>query len=369
MARRDAVSDGGAADTAQVVLLTGFPSLQARKLLGLILREEPDTRAVVVVLPKLLDQAIAALLAFDEQQRARVEVLEGDAAAIDMGLSGHEFRQLAATVTRIHHLAKVSYVGAELDAAHYANVRGAVEAVELASACDHIRCLVHHSTAHVSGDRTGIVYESELDEAQGFHSVVQETRMKAEMVMRRAMSKLPIAVVRPTMMVGDSITGEADRFDGPYLLVMLMLGLPSDMAVPLPAGGGNTLDIVPVDYVVRAAHQVGVHADAPGQTFHLTSCDALTAREVLDLIAKAGGRRTAETRIPAQVASAFLGTPGIKRLVKEPRAFMQQLTSRARYDTRTTRRLLASAGITCPPLSDYVGTWVTAVQEHLRQRQ
>ena len=104
----------------------------------------------------------------------------------------------------------MSYVGVEREDAEYTNIQGAVEIVELARNCEHLRCLVHHSTAHTSGSRTGTVFESELDEGQSFQSVVQETRMKAELVMRRAMADVPIAVVRPTMLVGDSVTGEAD---------------------------------------------------------------------------------------------------------------------------------------------------------------
>ncbi|RLB58561.1 MAG: oxidoreductase [Deltaproteobacteria bacterium] len=353
----------------EVVLVTGYPRLPARRLVAHILDHEPDTQVVLVVLDKLLESARLRLAELDQPLRRRVQLLEGDAAAMDLGLSGAEYRALAATVTRIHHLAHVSYVGVERQTAEYTNIQGAVEMVELGRAADRLTRIIHHSTAHVSGDRTGIVYEHELDEGQGFYSVVHETRMKAELVMRRAMMELPISVVRPTMLVGDSVTGQADRFDGPYLLVMLVLGLPGDMAVPLPDPGDNLLDIVPVDYVVRAAHAIGLHSDAASRTFHLASHEEVSAQQVFDMIARAGGRRTRRTFIPTQLASAVLRTPGIERLVHEPRAFMQQLTCTARYNTRNTRRFLRDSGVDCPPLESYVNTWVSAVQQHLRRRR
>jgi thioester reductase-like protein len=351
----------------ELVLITGFPRLGARKLLERVLEVEPTTRVVMVVLPKLVAEAAAWIDPRPGVERARITVLEGDAAAMDLGLSGREYRELAASVTRIHHLAHVSYVGSDRATAYHVNVRGAAEMVELARNAPRLTCLVHHSTAHVSGDRKGTVYEEELDQGQGYHSVVQETRMQAEKVMRRAMDDIPIAVVRPTMLVGDSITGEVERLDGPYLLVMLLLGLPGDFSLPLPSPGDNPLNIVPVDFVVRAAHAIGRSPEARGKTFHLASHEALTARQVFDLIAQAGGRRVS-TRgmIPTQVASAILRTPGIDRLVQEPRAFLQQLSSTARYDTTNARAILDPAGITCPPLATYVETWVTAVQEHWR---
>ncbi|MBW2458113.1 MAG: SDR family oxidoreductase [Deltaproteobacteria bacterium] len=358
-----------ASPAGEVVLITGYPRLQARRLMLHLLDHEPETEIVLVVLDKLQKEARHRLAELDEAQRRRVQVLGGDAAAMDLGLSGAEYGELAAAVTRIHHLAQVSYVGVDRATAEYANIQGAVEVVELGRAAERLTRIIHHSTAHVSGDRAGTVYEHELDEGQGFHTVVQETRMKAEQVMRRAMMELPISVVRPTMLVGDSVTGQADRFDGPYLLVMLVLGLPGEMAVPLPDPGDKLLDIVPVDYVVRAAHAIGRHPDAASRTFHLASQEEVRAQRVFDMIAEAGGRRTRRTFIPTQVASAVLRTPGIERLVHEPRAFMQQLTCSARYDTRNTRRFLDDGSVVCPPLESYISTWVAAVQQHLRRRR
>ncbi len=353
----------------QVVLITGYPGLQARKLTQWVLSAEPASRVVLVILEALRERAVRFIDQLEPALRDRIDILLGDAAAIDLGLSGAEYRELATRVTRIHHVAHVSYVGVDADTAAYTNIQGAVEAVELARSAERLSCLVHHSTAHVSGDRRGVVSEDELGQGQGFHSVVQETRMKAELVVRRAMDDVPIAVVRPTMMVGDSGTGEAERFDGPYLLVMLILGLPGDMAVPLPTGSDNPLNIVPVDYVVKAAHAIGRDPYGPGRTFHLASPENLTAQQVFDLIARAGGRRTTRSFIPSQVANALFRTPGVERLLHEPRALMQQLATRARYDTRHARKILAGTRIICPPISSYVDTWITAVQEHLKQRR
>ncbi len=358
-----------APDSNDVVLVTGFPALQARKLVRHILLAEPESTVFVVVLDRLRERAQTVLASLPEPQRQRVELLEGDAAAMDLGLSGREFNELGARVHRIHHVAHVNYVGVDRQTAEYANIRGAIEAVELGRHAPHLRCLVHHSTAHVSGDRTGTVFEDELDRGQDFHSVVQETRMKAEKVMRRAMGELPVAVVRPTMMVGDSGTGEADHFDGLYLLVMLILGLPGDMAVPLPEPADSPLNIVPVDFVVEAARAIGRDPRAPGRTFHLATAEPLTAADIFDLIAQAGGRRTVRSYIPTQVARALLSTPGVERLLQKPLEFVQQLTSPATYDTRNADEVLDGTGIECPPLGSYVDTLVARVQQYLRERR
>ena len=352
-----------------VVLVTGFPSLYARKMVEEVLTSDPKALVYTVVMPKFAAVARAELDALPAFDRGRVVVLEGDAAAMDLGLSGAEFRQLSREVDRIHHVAHASYVGVDRKTAHQLNVGGAAEILELARAASSLRCLVFHSTAAVSGDRTGVVYEEDLDCGQSFHNVVDETRMRGETLARRAIRELPLAVVRPTTLVGDSGTGEVDRFDGPYLLMLLIVATPADIAIPLPGKGDQPLNIVPIDYVVKASHAIGRNPAAPGRTFHLADPHPLSARRVFDLVARAGGRRASRGYIPSNLAKALLRTPGIERFVRSPRAFVEQIAAAVRYDTRNTDQILSSTDIRCPPFEVYVDQLVNVVQERVRSRR
>src|SRR3982751_1902843 len=98
----------------EVVLLTGFPSFGAKKTCEELLRPAVDgsgKRNLVhaVVRNKLMSEARAVLDELPLEQRSRVQLIEGDAASMDLGLSGAEFRSLAKEVDRIHHCATVSY--------------------------------------------------------------------------------------------------------------------------------------------------------------------------------------------------------------------------------------------------------------------
>jgi thioester reductase-like protein len=352
-----------------VVLVTGFPSLYARKMVEQILSAEPRALVYTVVMARFLEAARAEIDALPAQHRQRVVVLEGDAAAMDLGLSGAEFRQITREVDRIHHVAHASYVGVDPKTAEALNIGGAAEIVEVGRAASSLRCLVFHSTAMVSGDRTGVVYEEDLDCGQSFQSIVDETRMKGERVARRAMRDVPIAVVRPTMLVGDSGSGEIDRFDGPYLLMLLIVATPAEIAVPLPGKGDQPFHIVPLDYVVAAAHAIGRSEAAPGRTFHLADPVPHSARHVFELMARAGGRRASRGYIPSNLAKALLRTPGIERFVRSPRAFVEQLTRRVRYDTRNTDQLLRGTDLRCPPFESYVDQLVAVVQDRVRSRK
>lgn len=352
-----------------VLLVTGFPSFYARKMVEHVLSAEPETLVYVVVLKKLLAAALAELDALSADDRARVVVLEGDCAGMDLGLSGAEYRQLGREVDRIHHMAHVSYAGIDEATARALNVVGTAEVIELARSATALSSIVMHSTALVAGARTGVVSEDELDVGQSFRNVIEKTRMRGEVEARRSLRDLPLAIVRPTTIVGDSSTGEIERFDGLYLVALVMVAAPADLAIPLPGKGDAPLNIIPIDYAIRASHFIGLQPSARGRTFHLADPHPLTARRVFELIARAGGRRTARGYIPSNIARALLRTPGLERFMRSPRAFVEQLASAVRYDTRNADQILAGSGVACPPFESYVDQILAVVQERVRARR
>ena len=232
----------------------------------------------------------------------------------------------------------MTYLGVDRKTAEQVNVRGVEEVLELARACRSLECLVHYSTTQVAGDRTGLVREEDLEQGQTFRTIVAETRARAEKAVRRCMPQIPIAVVRPTTIIGDSDSGEVDRFDGPYLLILLIVTSPAEIAVPLPGRGDAPLHLVPIDYVVRAAHAIGRSAAAPGRTFHLVDPHPLTAKRVFELVARAGGRPSPRGFIPTNLTKALLRTPGLERFAKSPRAFVERLQRRSASTPGTPRR-------------------------------
>jgi thioester reductase-like protein len=358
----------GRAGYDEVVLLTGFPSFHARRICEGLL-EGSRTLVHAVVPANAAQEAADALDALPLEQRSRVNLIEGDAASMDLGLSGAEWKALAAEVDRIHHCAQVTYLGVEHKVAEQENVGGAREVVELARGCKDLKALVHHSTAHVSGDRRGQVLEADLDRGQSFRTVVEETKARAEKLMRSAMGRVPIVVLRPSEVVGDSQTGEVDRFDGVYLLILLIVTSPPDFALPLPGRGDAPLNIVPIDYVARAALALGRDPRAIGRTFHIVDPMPLTVRKVFELVAAAGGRRAPRGFIPANITKALLRTPGLERFAKSPRALLDTLGTPVTYASTGTDELLFGTDIHCPPFESYVDRLVDYVQLRLRERR
>jgi len=346
----------------ETVLLTGLPTLLARRVADRLLAST-DSRIVAVVRDKFLDEATAFRDELPEGQRERLTLLEGDAAAMDLGLSGLEYLRLAREVDVIHHTAQVTYMGVDEKAAELVNVRGAREALELARAADHLRLLVHYSTAYVSGDRRGVVLESELDEGQKPRNVVEGTKLRAEKLVQRA-TDVRSVVLRPSTIVGDSRTGEVDRLDGPYLLVLLLLTSPAEVALPFPTFPDAKMHLVPVDWVAAAAVAIANDPRAVGQTFHLVDPDPPTVRRVAEMLASATGRREPRGFIPANVARAILRAPGLDRIASSPRAFLDQLGTDVRFDARNAQALLSGTGLVVPAIESYVD----ALVQHVRTR-
>lgn len=352
-----------------VVLLTGYPTLGARRLLDELLAAEGNALVYVVVPQKSAADAEEQLGALERGARERVIVLDGDPCSMDLGLSGAEFRQLTRELDYIHHCAQATYASVDRRAAEQANVGATREVLELGAACQGLRCLVHHSTAFVAGDRTGTVFEDELERGQRFRGLYEETKARAEKLVRASMGRLPEAVLRPTNIVGDSATGAVDRLEGPYLLAVLLLATPADVALPLPGRSDALLHAVPVDYVARAAAFLGRDPRAVGKTFHLVDPHPLTALQAFELVARATGRRSPRGALPVNFTKMLLNTPGLERFSYNPRAFFEQLTTPVHFDAHNADALLAGSGIRCPPFEAYVDRMVSLVRERMRERR
>lgn len=356
--------------TEKVALVTGYPtSFLAIRVVNKILQEEPTWSLRLVVQAKHMGKAEEQLGELEDAERARIVMLEGDAAAMDLGLSGAEFVELAREVDVIHHCAAITYLGVDREVARHLNVDGTREILEFAQEADHLERLVHWSTALVSGGRQGYVLESELLAPAGFRNAIEETRFKAETLVRRKSAQIPTTVLRPAIIVGDSETGKIDRLEGPYLLVLLMLNAPLDLRIPLPGRGDVALNLVPVDYVVDAGFAIAKDRRALGRTFHLTDPRPSSARRVFELIARTAGRPMPRGFLPTNLATALLRTPGLDRFANVPRAFLEQLGTDVVYDDRNARELLMELDITCPRFESYVDVMVDYVREQQRARR
>lgn len=343
-----------------VALVTGFPAFTARRMIAKLAAAEPETKLYVLSRDKFANEATQLIASLGASERA--EVLVGDVCDMDLGLSSVEYRALCRELTWIHHLAGIYFMGVDDATMRRVNVGGTRTVLDLARDAQKLARLVHWSTATVSGKRNGTVYEEDLDAGQKFHNGYERTKYEAERLVRGAMRALPITIMRPSTIVGDSKTGEIDRLDGPYYLMVLIATNASGLRLPILGRGEAPLHLVPIDYVVEAAWHAAHSEHAAGKTFHLVDPNPMTARDVFEAVATAANTEKPRGSIPRPLARAVLRTPGLARLgARGPLAFVDMLDHTVHYDQTNTAQALAGTTVRCPALADYLPVLVQHV--------
>jgi nucleoside-diphosphate-sugar epimerase len=338
------------------VLVTGYPGFIARRLVRKLLATDDRATITALVEAAQLDAAEADRARVDAGERLRV--VTGDVTAMDLGLSGDEVRQVVATTTEVHHLAAVQRLGVDRGTAERVNVGGTRNVLALAGEMQHLERLVHFSSAFVSGLRTGVIREEDLEHDAGFHNAYEATKYQAELLVRQASKRLPITVIRPSAVVGDSRTGEVDRLEGVYHFLIFIAASPAAIPVPLPGDGSAPLNLVPVDYVVDAVQAIAAEPSTIGKTFHVVDPNPWSVRHVYALVAERAGRRAPGLSVPQNLTKALLRIPGLERLAPVGHQVVDYLNQLAFYTSPNVTEVLDGTGIRCPRFESYVDALV-----------
>jgi nucleoside-diphosphate-sugar epimerase len=346
--------------------VTGYPGFIGKRLVRFLAETNPDGHITLLVQPKFVKEAQSYV---DQLRGAKLEVISGDIVDMHLGLAGREYQRLVDDTTHVFHLAAISYLGMPRDVAHRVNVDGTRNVLELARECRKLERLVHFSTCYVSGDRVGVIAEDELEQGQTFRNAYEETKYEAERLVQKAKAHLPVTIIRPSTVVGDSATGEIDRFEGPYYLGMLLVLSPLVLPLPLPGNGVAPLNVVPVDFVVRATWALAQKPEAVGKTVHLVDPNPMSARRVYELIAERANKKLPRFTISARATDLFLRIPGVEKLARPQRAAVNYVNHLALYNCHTALELLDGTGVRCPPLQTYLDKLIDFALETWKARK
>ncbi|WP_290514689.1 SDR family oxidoreductase [Aeromicrobium sp.] len=120
---------------------------------------------------------------------------------------------------------------------------------------------------------------------------------------------LPATIFRPGIVVGDSQTGETQKYDGPYFLAAFMQRQLALAVVPAVGAIDRVrVSLVPRDFVIEAMDQLSVLDRSIGQTSALTHPDPPTTRQVVDLIASHLGKTVIWVWLPLRLTRAAVGS-------------------------------------------------------------
>lgn len=355
--------------TAPTYFVTGYPGFVGKRLVPALLARHREARCYVLVQERAQAEAQAELARLPPVASGRVTLLNGDIVDMHLGLSSSEYRTLTQEVTDVFHLAALYHLRADSHSMQQVNVDGTRNLLELAADMKQLRRFNHMSTSVVSGTRTGVIEEDELDCGQRFRSPYEKTKFEAELLVQSARDTLPISVYRPSIVVGDSRTGAIDRFDGPYHLAILLVTSPVAVPLPLPGSGVAPLNVVPVNFVVDAMLHIAHDERGVGRTFHLVDPNPMSARRVYETIAEKTGKRIPPIRLSYKLADRLLQIPVLERLLREERAAIASVNHLAIYTSSNTQELLDGTGVRCPRLTTYLDRLISYVQEFFEERK
>jgi thioester reductase-like protein len=341
--------------------LTGFPGFIGRRLVRRLLDDED--RHVVALVEERMAQAASDLAA---GLGDRVEVVTGDITQRRLGLDDETWERLTAEVTQVFHLAAIYDLAVPVEVAQRVNVDGTGNVLELCVVAERLERLAYVSTAYVAGLRTGVVYEHELVMGQEFKNHYESTKFQAEVWVRQLTDRVPTTILRPAIVVGDSRTGETEKFDGPYYLLRgISRANRSGRAIAQFGASEAHFNVVPVDYVVEAIATATGVPETLGETLHLVDTDPLTTRELLGLLSQEYAGRAPKGRVPAKLVETALRAPPLRKAFGgTPPESIAYLNHRVTFDTRRAVDLLSPHGLRPPCFADYVGPMVEFFRAH-----
>ena len=347
------------------IFLTGFPGFIALRLVERL--ASSDTQFFLLVQPQFVDAAMESVETIAQAKNVPLDnfaLVEGDITTQNLGLPEMDLKPIRAETTDIFHLAAVYDLAVAKDIAYAVNLEGTKNVNEFARSVKELRRYNYVSTCYVAGKRKGRIFETELEHDAGFRNYYEETKYLAEMEVERLKKEIPITIFRPSVVVGDSRTGETAKYDGIYYLIHYLRRAPGLLRL-INVGNTNVrLNLVPVDFVVESMATLAFDENAVGDTVALADTAPLTTAELFDEIsAKLSGKPSVITP-PPRLVEVSLSTPISPPITGLPLFGVPYFFIDQTYDTREAGYHLIRHGITCPKFGSYVGNLLDFVEKH-----
>jgi thioester reductase-like protein len=372
--RPECVEAGSAEGRPEQILLTGATGFLGAFLLADQLRRHPQLRVHCLVRAESPVEALERVRGnlshyglWKPDFLGRLVGLPGDLAKERFGLEPNQWLQLANAVQGVlHNGAQLSYV-APYGQLRAPNVGGTLEVLRLAAMqglpVEFVSSTAVYEAAAYRGQ--DIDEQADLEEWHGIHLGYSQTKWVSErLVWHAARAGLPVRLYRPPLIAGHSRTGAWHEDDFLHRLVRgcLALGLAPRLDL--------ALDLVPVDYVVRA---IGAMAWQPISTagsadvLHLHHPEPVHWIDLLNGLVERGAPLK-PTALDSWL-EALAQQPGNSLYPLQPffrhRWGAEQLTyaelnepaRRARPLCARTLAVLDAHGVTCPGFDDLIGPY------------
>jgi len=360
----------------QGVLLTGATGFLGIELLARLLERTTLTVYAVVraadqrQAEQRLRSALALALGGEaEGYEPRTVALQADVTLPDLGL-GPLYKPLARRVSLIVHAGALVHFDRPLAETREVNVGGTrnlVRFARLAQRIGRLERFVYVSTAYVAGDYRGTFGEDQLKVGQRFRNSYERSKFEAECFLAEQQPKLPITILRPSIVVGEQESGWAPSFNALYWPLKLFA---RGGYLAVPGRADNPVDVVPLDFVADSIVHLSLLPEARGGTFHLTAAPNLpTVGEIAELAGRHFGRRPPPlidprlySRLLHPALKAMVAHQQIRKTLHLSELFFPYFNASARFDNRRARIFQRDTGIEVRPFAEYFPKLVAFAQ-------
>ncbi|MCE9606097.1 MAG: SDR family oxidoreductase [Planctomycetia bacterium] len=225
----------------------------------------------------------------------RPHVVSGEVTETGLGLSSESRKWVAEHCDRVmHNAAVLEFHGSDREGEPWrTNLRGTENMLKF---CRNVGLRDWHyvSTAYVSGNRTGRIFEHELNCGQGFRNDYEESKLLSETAVRNADFLDQLTIYRPAVVAGDSVTAYTSTYHGIYLYLRIIALVVQDkepdadgvrrFSLRWNCTGNELRNIVPVDWVSAAMTRLFLNPAAHGGTYHLAPQKPTKLRELVDYV-------------------------------------------------------------------------------------
>ena len=345
--------------------MTGFPGFIAERLVGRLARR--DTQFFLLAQNAFIEKALREIEEIARATDTPLEnfaLIEGDITRENLGISENDLEIVLRETTDVHHLAAIYDLAVTKDLAYSVNVEGTKNVNELVKNLENLRRYNYVSTCYVAGRRTGVITETELEHDAGFRNFYEETKYLAELEVENLKGEIPTTIYRPSVVVGDSETGETAKYDGIYSLIHYLRKAPNLLRFVNVGNSAVKLNLVPVDFVVESIAALATDENAVGATVALADPNPLTTEELFDVIAETLIGKKSVVKPPPQLVEKSLMLPFSPIVSGLPFPSVPYFFVPQTYDTRIADALLSAHNIKCPNFASYIANLLKFVEEN-----
>lgn len=351
----------------ETIFLTGFPGFIAERLVERLVRR--DTQFFLLVQPQFVEKATQAVERIANRTQTPLEnfaLIEGDISQPNLGISDDDLETIRDETTDVFHLAAAYDLSVDRGTATRVNLEGTRNVNELCRNLPNLLRYNYISTCYVAGRREGRILETDLEHDAGFRNFYEETKYLAELEVEKLKDDLPVTIFRPSVVVGDSETGETVKYDGIYYLIQYLRKSPGLLRFVNVGNKDVSLNLVPVDFVVEGIAALSHDDNAIGKTVALADPEPLTTAELFDTIAEVLTKKRSMLTPPPSLVEGFLMLPMSPPVTGLPHHAVPYFFLAQTYDTARADELLVRHSIRCPGFRDYAGKLIDFVEKHPR---